>query len=261
MKCWGFNEDGELGNGGIVSSTTPVIVSGINNAMTVSGGGDHSCSVSASSTLQCWGNNAFGQLGNGSIINSPTPVTVIGLSVSATVAASLSTLTVSCPNALNGGASGTCSATASYSDGSSKTVNATWKSSNVALASVSGSTVKASNVTADTPVTITATYTESAVTKTASAIVTLKGTGVPTSPAAVSNCVLSWAENNYPDLFPPNAAASKTFGNYFYRYYSGTTSFLGMLNNQRLFYVGSLSGGAYLDLGDIATWKNASGCQ
>jgi alpha-tubulin suppressor-like RCC1 family protein len=61
-------------------STTPVTVTGITTATTVTAGkGAHSCALNANRTISCWGNNAVGQLGNCTTTNSSTPVTVAGL--------------------------------------------------------------------------------------------------------------------------------------------------------------------------------------
>lgn len=43
----------------------------------ISAGSDHSCVVTATSTVKCWGNNTFGQLGNNSFTSSAVPVDVM----------------------------------------------------------------------------------------------------------------------------------------------------------------------------------------
>jgi alpha-tubulin suppressor-like RCC1 family protein len=80
ISCWGFNLDGQLGNGGTDKSSTPVDVQSIDNAFLVAAGGSFSCAVRGSGTVACWGNNGHGQLGNGSTSPSLTPVVVQGLS-------------------------------------------------------------------------------------------------------------------------------------------------------------------------------------
>ncbi len=92
---------------------------------------------------------------------------------------SLSGLTAACPSTLNAAASSSCTATASYSDASSKSVIASWTSSNPTALAVNGSTgsLTAGSPTSNTSVTITATYSEGGVTKTATASVTVQ---VPT---------------------------------------------------------------------------------
>src|SRR5205814_1376766 len=87
-KCWGDNFYGELGNGTNTSSSIPVVVSGLTNAVAITaGGGGHACALLANGTAKCWGENEFGELGNGrtgpqmcgSFACSTTPVLVSGL--------------------------------------------------------------------------------------------------------------------------------------------------------------------------------------
>lgn len=77
--CWGWNAYGQLGNGSLSTSTTPVPVAGgglsAGTIATISAGRYHTCAT-ASSGVYCWGQNSFGQLGNGSTTNSSTPVNV-----------------------------------------------------------------------------------------------------------------------------------------------------------------------------------------
>jgi uncharacterized repeat protein (TIGR01451 family) len=87
VQCWGYNGSGELGNGTTANSSTPVTVSGISTAVTVSAGPAHTCATLADGTLQCWGYNGYGQLGNGTTTSSSTPVTVSGISNAIAVSA------------------------------------------------------------------------------------------------------------------------------------------------------------------------------
>jgi alpha-tubulin suppressor-like RCC1 family protein len=87
VKCWGSNENGQLGNGGSANSGTPVSVcqvqscSGtLSGALTVSGGFQHTCAATATDTL-CWGANESGQLGSGSTVGSALPLVVGGQGV------------------------------------------------------------------------------------------------------------------------------------------------------------------------------------
>lgn len=80
VACWGFNTNGELGNGTTTRSGTPVAVSGLANAIALASGYSHTCALKADNTLACWGYNPSGQVGNGSTVNQTSPVAVAGLS-------------------------------------------------------------------------------------------------------------------------------------------------------------------------------------
>jgi len=74
IKCWGWNREGELGNGEMYDrSYTPTSVVGITNAIQVSG----SCALLSSGHVKCWGYH--GTLGNGSTMDSAVPVDVTGI--------------------------------------------------------------------------------------------------------------------------------------------------------------------------------------
>ena len=84
--CWGFNGNGELGDGSVSSyAASPVEVSGLTSGVTaISAGGDnpaagHACAVTSAGGLKCWGFNGHGELGDGSTTNRSTPVDVTGL--------------------------------------------------------------------------------------------------------------------------------------------------------------------------------------
>ncbi|MDD2907516.1 MAG: hypothetical protein PHH98_02640 [Candidatus Gracilibacteria bacterium] len=81
VKCWGANDMGRLANGTI--STNSLIyndVPGITNAISISAGDDHVCSVLSNGTVYCWGANWSGQLGDGTNNQSSVPVSVSGIS-------------------------------------------------------------------------------------------------------------------------------------------------------------------------------------
>ena len=81
VKCWGSNDDGELGDGTNTDSNVPVGVVGLDSGVaSVSAGPAHSCAVTLSGALKCWGQNSHGQLGTGNTRNSAVPVDVVGLS-------------------------------------------------------------------------------------------------------------------------------------------------------------------------------------
>ncbi len=79
VKCWGYNDSGELGNATNTDSNIPVNVTGITTAVAISNGQFHSCAIISGGTVKCWGGNTFGQLGNATNTDSNIPVTVTGI--------------------------------------------------------------------------------------------------------------------------------------------------------------------------------------
>jgi alpha-tubulin suppressor-like RCC1 family protein/chitodextrinase len=63
VRAWGLNSSAQLGNGTLVQSTTPVIVSGLTAAAIVAAGDSHSLALRTDQTLRVWGSHANGQLG------------------------------------------------------------------------------------------------------------------------------------------------------------------------------------------------------
>lgn len=87
VRCWGNNGSGELGDGvpfdagnRLLQSNKPVVVPGINDAISIGAGHGHTCVVRRSGKVSCWGANAVGQLGDGTTVDSPSPVDVLSIS-------------------------------------------------------------------------------------------------------------------------------------------------------------------------------------
>ncbi len=79
VKCWGYNNNGQLGNGTRIDSLTPVAVKGISTARAV-GASNSPCALLSGGIVKCWGNEMYGALGNGTTTAySLTPVSVTGL--------------------------------------------------------------------------------------------------------------------------------------------------------------------------------------
>jgi alpha-tubulin suppressor-like RCC1 family protein len=79
--CWGYNGNGELGDGGTANSDVPVAVktSGAlagKKLTQLSGGSDYTCALDTAGAAFCWGTDNFGQLGDASGASSNVPVAV-----------------------------------------------------------------------------------------------------------------------------------------------------------------------------------------
>ena len=85
--CWGYNANGQLGDGTTTNRSTPVQVSGLTDVRSVAGGTGHTCAARSDGTVWCWGYNANGQLGDGTTTNRLTPVQVSGLTDAVAISA------------------------------------------------------------------------------------------------------------------------------------------------------------------------------
>ena len=67
IKCWGWNNHGQLGNGNAAFSLTPLDVQGLNGAIgAITAGFYHNCALTKEGGMKCWGNNSYGQIGDAS---------------------------------------------------------------------------------------------------------------------------------------------------------------------------------------------------
>ena len=78
LRCWGHNQDGELGDGTLINRPTPTTVLG-GSYVQASGGNYFTCGLTAAGAVTCWGRNADGQLGDGTNLSRGTPAPVQGL--------------------------------------------------------------------------------------------------------------------------------------------------------------------------------------
>jgi alpha-tubulin suppressor-like RCC1 family protein len=75
VKCWGYNNEGQLGYGNIedlgdeageMGNNLPVVDLGIGRtAVQIAAGGNHTVALLDNGTIKCWGRNDRGQLGYG----------------------------------------------------------------------------------------------------------------------------------------------------------------------------------------------------
>ncbi|WP_313917355.1 hypothetical protein [Tahibacter sp.] len=81
VRCWGYNMNGQVGDGTLVSRNVPTAVNdSFATYVAVAAGGLHTCGLTTSGQAKCWGSNAYGQLGDGSLITRASPAGVATLS-------------------------------------------------------------------------------------------------------------------------------------------------------------------------------------
>ena len=82
VRCWGYNEYGELGDGSEDDSDTAVAVRNggdtgpLQNVVQLALGDYHSCALLTSGQVRCWGYGNYGALGTGNTDDSSLPRTV-----------------------------------------------------------------------------------------------------------------------------------------------------------------------------------------
>jgi alpha-tubulin suppressor-like RCC1 family protein len=82
--CWGWENEGELGNGNALTFTgrpTPLPVHGGLTFRAISAGGSHTCAITPANAGYCWGNDYEGQVGDANVAEPryrPIPTAMIG---------------------------------------------------------------------------------------------------------------------------------------------------------------------------------------
>jgi len=92
-KCWGSNEEGQLGTGSHDTRPHPdpldvIGLPGTGTVLSLSAGSAHTCAAMPDGTAMCWGRNSDGQLGRDTTpsLRGQTPGAVTGLPPGSTVA-------------------------------------------------------------------------------------------------------------------------------------------------------------------------------
>ena len=80
VMCWGYNGDGQLGDGTTTDRNAPVPVSGLTRGVVgIAAGGGHVCALTSAGAVKCWGAGDYGQLGDGGETQQHKPVQTAGL--------------------------------------------------------------------------------------------------------------------------------------------------------------------------------------
>ena len=81
-RCWGYNPNGQLGDGTTTTRLLPVVVKNpagsgsLTGVSQIAAGRLHTCARISDGTVRCWGANANGQLGDGTTTQRLLPVIV-----------------------------------------------------------------------------------------------------------------------------------------------------------------------------------------
>ncbi len=75
LWCWGYNHNGQVGNGTATGQDAPqqVTTPAAGGWASVTAGNVHTCAIRSDATLWCWGWNGYGQLGIGSTTDQDRP--------------------------------------------------------------------------------------------------------------------------------------------------------------------------------------------
>jgi alpha-tubulin suppressor-like RCC1 family protein len=60
LRCWGYNEHGQLGDGTTTNRATPPEADLLTGVKAMGLGYQHTCVVLDTSGVRCWGDNQFG---------------------------------------------------------------------------------------------------------------------------------------------------------------------------------------------------------
>jgi len=90
VSCWGWNGDGQLGDGTNTDRNTPTQTSSLGTdrtAVEISAGRYHTCTILDDGSVSCWGSNGYGGLGDGTTTHRNTPTQTSSLGTDRTAVA------------------------------------------------------------------------------------------------------------------------------------------------------------------------------
>ena len=90
VSCWGYNYNGQLGDGTTTDRNTPTQTSSLGTgrtAVAISSGAFHTCAILDNASVSCWGINDRGQLGDGTRTQRNTPTQTLNLGTGRTAVA------------------------------------------------------------------------------------------------------------------------------------------------------------------------------
>lgn len=87
IKSFGYNNNGQLGNGTTIDASNAITVNGLTGVIAIKGGSFHTIALRSDGTVWTWGYNGYGQLGDSTYNSSTIPVQVMALSGITAVAA------------------------------------------------------------------------------------------------------------------------------------------------------------------------------
>ncbi len=87
VYAWGWNKDGQLGDGGTTDASAPLKVPGLAKVIAVEAGYEFSMALDSDGCVWTWGSNLFGQLGDGTNTDRHAPAKIPSLSSIVDIAA------------------------------------------------------------------------------------------------------------------------------------------------------------------------------
>ncbi|NQW60229.1 hypothetical protein HQ459_05540 [bacterium] len=87
IKCWGYNDHGQVGNNASANQLTPTLITTIADVVNVSSSNHTTCAVKTDGAAWCWGWGGWNQLGNGSTTDNFVPTEVPNVSGASQISA------------------------------------------------------------------------------------------------------------------------------------------------------------------------------